>query len=140
MLLCAPVPCWFALDLDVDDPSPLEGDGDGAMQVGAVDVGPGRFEIREDVGVGMPKGVVDPDPDEGDLRAGSLEEPARVRVSPVVGDLQDVRAQRVRLPQHEGLREDLGITGEQHPPVGVIDPQHEGDLVEIGAHRAIPGG
>ncbi len=107
------------------------------MQIGAVDAGGRVGQVVQHCGVGMPEGVVAPDADERELRADGVEEPGCVRVPAVMGDLEHVGAQRVRVLQEQRLREDLGVSGEQHAAVGVVEAQHERDLVEVGADRPV---
>ena len=84
----------------------------------------------------VPVGVVLADPDEGDRGPGGGEEAGRVRVAAVVRHLQHLGAQRGGVAKHERLGEHLGVAGEEHPAVCVIEPQNERDLVEVVADGA----
>lgn len=84
----------------------------------------------------MTERVVTTNPDERDVRPGGAEEARRVRVAAVVGDLEHLGAQAVAIAEHERLGEHLRVAGEQHPTVGMVEPQHERGLVEVGADTA----
>jgi hypothetical protein len=145
----AGVPAWFpdrrgvlgglALDLDVHDAPRPELHRDAAVQVGAVGRGPGSREVVEDIGVGMPVRVVGADADERDVRHRGGEEPGGVRVAAVMRDLERTGAQRLGVAQHERLGEHLGVAGQEHASVRVVDAKHEGDLVQVGADRTVAG-
>jgi hypothetical protein len=68
-----------------------EGDGDGAVVIGAVDGGAGGPQVTQHTGMGVAERVVGPDADDADLGVDGLVEPLGVGVTAVVGHLQHRR-------------------------------------------------
>jgi hypothetical protein len=92
-------------------------DAEGALEVGATDLGAELLEHREHVGVGVPVAVVCTDADHRDRRVSRPEE-RRVRGrSAVVRDGEEVDVELRGVAQQVGLRGALRVTGEQDPTV-----------------------
>ena len=125
------------LEVHVDDPPAGEAHRDAAVEIRPVGGHTRRGELLENLGSGMPVGVVRPDADERHLRTRCREDAGRVRVGPVVGHLQDLGPQGLPVTEHERLGEQLRVTGEQDPAVWMVEAEHERDLVQVRADRSV---
>lgn len=109
---------------------------DGAVPVGATNIGTELSQTLEHRRVGMPVRVVASDRDQRHGGVHGTQEPWVVGVAAVVGNLQQTDRQPRRRPQQMGLRVGFGIAGQQRGTATPGGPQHDRGVV----HVTIPGG
>ena len=107
---------------------------DGAVEVGAVDVGAERLEGGERAPTGMPMGVAGTNPDHRSTRPDRREERRVGGRRPVMGHGDHLGRQHRRPGGDEvRLSREFDVAGGQHAAALVVDAQHVRRLVELRA-------
>jgi hypothetical protein len=108
------------------------------VEVGAVDPHACRAELSEHVGMGVAVVVVAPRADDRIHRAHRGDERGIAGRPAVMRHLEEPGPQRSRLAQQKPLGRDLGVTGQEHPPWTLVDPQDQRHVVDLGVAAERP--